>query len=250
MKKQKTEILGCIFMIILLLNACSPNLAANEDDISLLTHQEALIQMYGKDLNISSSDETSILSPEGVRYRIEMNVFSCYWDASNIETCLVVTDRSQCRGCGSYIDAAIFNRMDKAWKLWSFQSGVANFDSDGKAPKGEIVEIGDENYAVQFRWWYSSTGSTLEHLVLIGNTGTTTEYSFGILLDIVSMGERWVAADKKEGWSTNFYIQRTDENKRYDDLIVSYYGDDNGMPYSEFYTFSDGKYTLSFKKSY
>jgi hypothetical protein len=250
MKKQKAEILGCIFTIILLVNACSPNLAANEEGVSLLAHQEALRRMYGKDLNISSNDGTSILSPEGVKYDIEMNVFSCYWNAFNVETCLVVTDRSQCMGCGSYIDAAIFNRMDGEWKLQSYQSSIVNFDSSGKAPKGEIVEIGDENYAVQFRWRYSSTGSTLEHLVLIGNTGATTAYSFGVLLDIVSMGERWIAADKKEGWSTNLYIQRTEEKKEYDDLIVNYYGDNNEMPYSEFYTFSDEKYTLSFKKSY
>jgi len=250
MKKQKAEILGCIFTIILLVNACSPNLAANEEGVRLLAHQEALMQMYGKDLNISSNDGISILSPEGIKYSIEMNVFSCYWDASNVETCLVLIDRSQCMGCGSYIDAAIFNRMDGGWKLRSYQSSTANFDSSGKAPKGEIVQIGDENYAVQFRWWYSSTESTLEHLVLIGKTGTTIEYSFGVLLDIISMGERWISADEKEGWSTNLYIQRTDENKEYDDLIVNYYGDNNEMPYSEFYTFSDGKYTLSFKKSY
>src|SRR5688572_10264062 len=109
MNKQKTRVLGCIVTIILFANSCSPNLATNANIVSLLTHQEALQQMYGQDLNISSGNEASIRSAEGITYSIEMNVFSCYWDASNVETCLVVTDRSQCMGCGSYIDGAIFN---------------------------------------------------------------------------------------------------------------------------------------------
>ena len=132
MKKLKLVILFSVLTIALFTISCASNIATNTlpgtssvvpvtftpaPVVSLLTHQEAFEQMYGKDLNISSTGEAFIISAEGIKYSIEMNVFSCYWDASNIEICLVLTDRSQCRGCGSYIDGAIFNRADSNWKL-------------------------------------------------------------------------------------------------------------------------------------
>lgn len=220
------------------------------DVVSLPTHQEALEQMYGKDLSIYPNNKASITSKEGMQYDIHINVFSCYWEASITETCLVITARSQCVGCSSYIDGAVFNRTYKGWNLRSFRSNISVFGSLGKAPKGEIIQIGPEKYAVQFKWIYASQGNTVEHLVIIAETGSASEYSFGVILDIVSRGEKWISSEKIEyGWNTNLYFQKTDENSRYYDLIVTYYGDVKGMPYSEFYTFSNGKYNLVSKKS-
>lgn len=214
--------------------------------VSLLTRQEALEQMYGKEVTILSNNEASIKSTDGIQYSIRINVFSCFWDVSSKETCLVVTDRSQCRGCVNYIDGASFSRNYSGWNLRLLRSNMLTIESMGLAPKGEIIEIGTERYAIQFKWLYSSTGSSVEHLVII------TEDSFDIILDIISRGERLISPEKMTGWNSNLYFQKTSEKIKYYDLIVTYYGDSNGndMPYQEFYTFSDGKYILAWKKSY
>lgn len=211
--------------------------------VSLITRQEALEQIYGKDVTILSNTEASITSADNVKYNIRINVFSCYWDASE-ETCLVITDRSQCMGCINYIDGATFGRNYSGWSLRLLRSNMLTIDSKGKAPKGEIIQIGTERYAIQFKWLYSSTGSSVEHLVIIA------ENSFDVVLDIVSRGEKWISSDKMEyGWNSTLQFQQTNEGSEYYDLIVTYYGNVKGMPYLEFYTFSDGKYTLAYKKS-
>lgn len=217
--------------------------------VSLLTYQEALEQMYGKDVSVYPNNEASAVMADGVTYTININVFSCYWHVSGAETCLVITDRSYehpCHGCGADIDGAVFSRTYRGWSLRSFRSKITQMGSFGRAPKGEIIQIGPEKYAVQFNWEYSSTGSTVEHLVII------TENSFDVVLDIISRGERLLPHDKMEGWNSRLYFQKTYEDSKYYDLIVTYYGDSNGndMPYQEFYTFSDGKYILAWKKSY
>ena len=214
--------------------------------VSLITRQEALEQMYGQEVNILSNTEASMNSTDGTKYNIRINVFSCYWDSSSTETCLVVTDRSQCRGCDNYIDGASFIRNYSGWNLRLLRSNMLTIPSKGLAPKGEIVEIGTERYAIQFKWLYSSTGNSVEHLVIIA------EDSFDIVLDIISRGERLISPDKMEGWNSSLYFQKISGEVGYYDLIVTYYGDSNGndMPYQEFYTFSDGKYILAWKKSY
>ena len=263
-KNIKTGIISLVFSISLLVS-CSTVKQANVapataeqttypvasvtpaiyNAASFITHQEALEQMYGKDVTILSTNEASIKSTDGVEYSIRINVFSCYWDISSKETCLVVTDRSQCRGCGNYIDGASFSRNYSGWNLRLLRSNMLTIASKGLAPRGEIIEIGTERYAIQFKWLYSSTGSSVEHLVII------TEDSFDIILDIISRGERLISPDKMTGWNSNLYFQKTSEKIKYYDLIVTYYGDSNGndMPYEEFYKFLDGKYTLTYKKN-
>src|SRR5215216_3478350 len=194
--------------------------------VSLITRQEALEQIYGRDITILSSNEASITSADGAKYNIRINVFSCYWDASSEETCLVITDRSQCLGCVNYIDGASFSRNDSGWNLRLLRSDMLTIDSKGRAPKGEIIQIGTERYAIQFRWLYSSTGSSVEHLVIIA------ENSFDVVLEISSRGEKWISSDKMEyGWKSSLDFQQTHEDDEYYDLIVTYYGSIKGMPY-------------------
>ncbi len=218
-KNIKADIIFSIFVISLLVS-CSPAnqlsfvpaTTATEQStpssvpitpttynaVGLITRREALEQIYGKDVTMLSNNEASITSADGIRYGIRINVFSCYWDASSQETCLVITDRSQCMGCTNYVDGATFGRNYSSWHLRLLRSNILTIDSKGKAPKGEIIQIGTERYAIQFKWLYSSTGNSVEHLVIIA------ENSFDVVLDIVSRGERWTGSDKMEyGWNSN-----------------------------------------------
>lgn len=266
LKNIKTGIICFIFLISLLASCSTANqvnfaptttvIAQSTPSIipitptiynvaSFITRQEAFEQIYGKDVTILSSNEASITSADGKKFSIRINVFSCYWDAFSEETCLVITDRSQCRGCANYIDGATFSRNYSGWNLRLLRSNILTIDSKGKAPRGEIIQIGAEKYAIQFKWEYSSTGSSVEHLVIIA------ENSFDVILDIGSRGEKWISSHKMEyGWNSTLHFQQTHEDSEYYDLIVTYYGDaKGGFPYLEFYTFSNGKYNLAYKKN-
>jgi hypothetical protein len=140
--------------------------------VSIITPQEALEQMYGKEARISNN-EGSITSAHGNTYNIHINLFTCYWDNLGFEKCLVITDRSEsiaCHGCGAYIDGAVFDRTDRGWKLYSFRSGIAEIGSFGSAPKGELIQIGAGKYAVLFKSVYGNQGSETENLALIAET--------------------------------------------------------------------------------
>ena len=208
---------------------------------SLLTYQEAFEEMYIEDIHTDPNNEVSILSADGVKFDIEIDLFSCYWDAS-VETCIVITERSQCHECGAYIDGAIFNRTGEGWKLRSFRSNITEIGNKGQVIKTEIIQIGPAKQAVQLKWIYSSTGTTVEHLVIFEGSGN----SFDVILELGSRGETY---NLEGGWNTNLYFQKTNEFGDYYHLIVTYYGNGKGKPYSEFYTFSDGKYNLVPKKS-
>lgn len=280
MKKTKTSIICFLFLTTLFLYSCSATYQENSSAIatstpqttpsniptitltpyieltlpsdsfavSLPTHQDVLVQMYGKDVNIYPNNKASIRTTQpDMTYDINVNLFSCHYEW-NTEVCLVITDRSYdgCHECGAHIDGAVFERSYRSWKLRSLRSNIIDIGSYGHAPKGEIIQIGVEKYAAQFKRVYSNSENTHENLIIIAEI----ENSFEVILKIVSRVERLkipFTDDRKieYGWNTSSDFIQVDKGNRYYDLIVTYFGSEKDMPYLERYVFTDGKYTLA-----
>lgn len=286
MKKQKTKtgVICFIFSMTLLIYSCNSTNRVNSDEIStttpqiissntpvsltpyktptptlqttpfivvsLLAEQEALEQMYGKDISIYSDGKAVVRTVTGNTYNVNINVFSCYHEWTTGEICLVITDRSHdgfgCHECGAHVDGAIFERNYRGWTLRLFRSNIAELGTFGHVPNAEIIPIGPEKYAAQFKWIYGNSDYIVEHLVIIAET----ENSLDVVLNIASRQEKWILPSGKieYGWNTSLDFQLTDKSNEYYDLTVTYFGempyDTRDLPYSEFYTFTNGKYTL------
>src|SRR5690349_4119251 len=134
--------------------------------VSIISHQEALEQMYGKDVRILpgyEQSDASFTSADGITYNIRINTFACYWDnlGSEIgfERCLIVTERSTsygCHPCGALIDSAVFDRTSTGWKTHSLKSNMIELGSFGQIPKGELIQIGRRKYAALLKGVYAN----------------------------------------------------------------------------------------------
>ena len=223
--------------------------------VSIISHQEALEQMYGKGVRILpgyEQSDASFTSAEGITYNIRINTFACYWDnlrsEIGFEKCIVVTERSTsygCHPCGALIDSAVFDRTPTGWKTHSLKSNMIELGSFGQIPKGELVQIGRRKYAALLKGTYAQGGAT-ERLIIIAET----EHSFGIIFQIVSYSEYFGGAENSWAYNSKLEFQESENNGEYYDIVVKYFGKaQNGKtPPLQVYKFADQQYVLFYEE--
>jgi hypothetical protein len=218
---------------------------------SILSQQEALEQIYGKDVNILpgyAESDAYIMFANDITYNIRINIFSCYWDNLGLEKCLVITERSTsygCHPCGVYIDGGVFDKSLTGWKLHAMQSNMAEIGSFGQIPKGELIQIGYKKYAALLKGTYAQGGSN-ETLLIIAET----KNSFGVVLKINSSSESEYGHENGFGYTAKLTFEMADYNDEYYDIVVKYYGTAQGgkkLPL-QLYKLSGTQYVLSYEE--
>lgn len=228
---------------------------------SVITSQEALEQMYGKDIyiqpdydNYEPHDATLTTATVGTYY-IRVNILSCYRDYLEREKCLIITDKSTsytCQICGTQIDGAVFDRTNSGWKMRVLKLNMIELTPNGLIPKGELIQIGRGKYAALLRGTYSIHGLERESLVIIAET----EQAFGIVFHLLGSSDRFYTFDAKQGFkdqwgfTTKLEFQPDEKDTEYYNIVVRYFGTNReGKTQSlQIYRFIDTQYVLYYEE--
>lgn len=224
--------------------------------VNSITTQEALEQMYGKDIRIQPNHELHdalFTSIKNVTYYIRVKMLSCYRDylgaEPDREKCLFITERSTgygCIMCGNYIDGAVFDRAPSGWKIHALKSNMITLGTFGQTPKGELIQIGRGKFAALLRGSYSKQGAERESLVIIAET----VQSFGIVFKLPTSRYKYNNnIDSNWGFTSKLEFYPNEENIEYDNIIVNYYGtpQDDKTPPMQVYKFMETQYVLDYE---
>lgn len=74
---------------------------------------------------------------------------------------------TDCHPCGAKIGGVVFVKRDGAWLEETRNDHIVETGSFGRAPKGQLMQIGADQYGVVIRSTYTSTGNSAESTFVI-----------------------------------------------------------------------------------
>lgn len=222
-----------------------------EQTIGVLTPRQALAAMYGNEA-FAIYDTEALLPAPVAEYTttVRINVIACYWEDYE-DKCIVITDGAYntCHLCQADIGGAIFRIVNNSWRLSVFQRNIISLGSFGYVPKGELIRIGPNKYAVLLRSGWAGQGYEGESVTIIAEIE-------GSLRIIASFPVSELQESFAEGGTIFFdwgYGSKIDfilgENPNFYNIVITQYGiNRQGDKFKSviFYTFSEesGKYVL------
>lgn len=222
---------------------------ASSTIVSMLSPKQALELMYGEEALSISDREAHLRAPvEGYTTTVHINLMACYWE-DDIEKCLVITDGAFDSSHVSQADiaGAVFYRIDSRWRLNVFQPHIISLGSFGYVPKGELIQIGPERYAVLLRSGWAGQGYQGEYATILAETEDTLRVVFHLRVnESQDVFDKGGSATMAWGYASNLEFV-AGENPDYYDLVITQYGinpEGKNFKTVKAYTFSNMEYVL------
>ncbi len=222
-----------------------------EQTVGVLTPRQALAAMYGNEA-FAIYDTEALLPAPVAEYTttVHINVIACYWEDYE-DKCIVITDSAYntCHACQADIGGAIFRIVNNSWRISVFQRNIISLGSFGYVPKGELIRIGPNKYAVLLRSGWAGQGYEGETVTIIAEI----EDSLRVIASF-PVGELQESFAKDGtmffdwGYGSKIEFFPVEDSDFYNILIKQYGIDNQGNKFKRtiVYTFSKeiGKYVL------
>ncbi len=213
------------------------------EDISISL---ALQWVYGGSECINFEKQEVYVNNSGQGYSVVKPLLSGSFEENGLSKFILLTEMifaSDCHPCGAVIGGVIFVKSGDTWREEISNQHIIEVGSFGRAPRGDLMQIGHERYGAIFRSSYTSTGNSTEHTFVIAHVDGELK-----MLGFILTGE----AEVVEGsWSYASIIEFVPgEHPVFHDLKITSMGTkyigNSINPFEEvrLYTLTNGIYTL------